>query len=82
MIIVTFFGANIVFLVAQFKDLKSNMRKISMVLVPIGFIADSLIYIFCLQSVRSIVRRTILSIFRRQFDISDTLDAKVGPINQ
>ena len=77
-----FFGANIVFLVVQFKYLKSNLRKISMVLVPIGFIADSLIYIFCLQSERSIVRRTILSIFRRQFDISDTLDAKVGPINQ
>ena len=85
MIIVTFVffivGANIVFLIVQFKDLKPSLKKISMVLVPIGFMEDSLIYIFSLQSVRSIVRRTILPSFRRQFDIPDRLGTKIDPIN-
>ena len=85
MIIVTFVffivGANIVFLIVQFKDLKPSLKKISMVLVPIGFMADSLIYIFSLQSVRSIVRRKILPSFRRQFDIPDRLGTKIDPIN-
>ena len=85
MIIITFVfftvGANLVCLVAQIKDAKSNLRKISMILFPIGFIADSLIYIFNLQSVRSNLRRTILSIFRRQFDIRVTRGTKIEPIN-
>ena len=85
MIIVTFVffivGANIVFLIVQFKDLKPSLKKISMVLVPIGFMEDSLIYIFSLQSVRSIVRRTILPSFRRQFDIPDRLGTKIESIN-
>ena len=86
MIIITFVffivGANLVCLIVQVKDIKSNLKKISMVLLPAGFITDSLIYIFSLQSVRSILRRTVLSIFGRQFDIRNIRGTKVESINQ
>ena len=63
-IIVTFVffmvGANSITLFASFKNINSNVKKIPLILIPAGFVADSIIYIFNLKAVRSTLRKKIL----------------------
>ena len=64
LIIVTFVffmvGANSITLFARFKNINSNVKKIPLILIPTGFVADSIIYIFNLKAVRSALRKKIL----------------------
>ena len=53
-------GANSITLFASFKNINSNVKKIPLILIPAGFVADSIIYIFNLKAVRSTLRKKIL----------------------
>ena len=63
-IIVTFVffmvGANSITLFARFKNINSYVKKIPLILIPTGFVADSIIYIFNLKAVRSAIRKKML----------------------
>ena len=63
LIIVTFVlfmvGSNVVCLYASFKKAKRDVRIIPFILLPVGFVADAVIYIFNLISVRLSLKRKI-----------------------
>ena len=63
LIIITFVlfmvGSNVVSVFAFFKKPRRNVRNIPFILLPVGFVADAITYIFNLKSVRLSLRRKI-----------------------
>ena len=63
LIIVTFvtfmLGAVFVLAFSQYKNVTPNMNKIPMVLISVNYVADSLIYVFSLKSIRSAIKSRI-----------------------